>query len=135
MNYKYFINDELYADLNEEKAFLDLSEIIKCKTISNPNQELMDFNEFDKLHNILKHNFPLVVKNSEIEIINKGSILNYNLVSLFEGDEIEGLYYDGNFKNEYDNKKIENDIIVHVKIKKVNVTFIFLNNKMEIYIL
>ena len=75
MNYKYFINDELYADLNEEKAFLDLSEIIKCKTISNPNQELMDFNEFDKLHNILKNNFPLVVKNSEIEVINKGSIL------------------------------------------------------------
>ena len=66
--------------------------------------------------------------------INKGSILNYNLVSLFEGDEIEGLYYDDNFKNEYDNKKIENDIIVHVKIKKVNVTFIFLNNKMEIQV-
>lgn len=39
MNYKYFINNDLYSDLNEEKAFLDLSEIIKCKTISNPNQE------------------------------------------------------------------------------------------------
>ena len=75
MNYKYFINNDLYSDLNEEKAFLDLSEIIKCKTISNPNQELMDFNEFNKLHMILKNNFPLVVKNAEIEIINKGSIL------------------------------------------------------------
>ena len=37
----------------------------------------MDINEFKKLHNILNKNFPLVFKNSKVEIINEASILYY----------------------------------------------------------
>ena len=75
MNFKYFINNDLYNDLDEEKAFSDLSKIIKCKTVSKPDQSEMDFGEFKKLHNILKTNFPIVTKNADIEVINEGSIL------------------------------------------------------------
>lgn len=77
MNFKYFKNESLYSDLNYQKAYNDLSEIIKCKTISYINQDEMDINEFKKLHNILNKNFPLVFKNSKVEIINEASILYY----------------------------------------------------------
>ena len=77
MNFKYFKNESLYSDLNCQKAYNDLSEIIKCKTISYINQDEMDINEFKKLHNILNKNFPLVFKNSKVEIINEASILYY----------------------------------------------------------
>lgn len=75
MNFKYFIENDLYNDLDVEKAYTDLSAVIKCQTISKPNQSDMDFDEFRKLHQILKTNFPLVAKNAQIEIINEGSIL------------------------------------------------------------
>lgn len=75
MNFKYFIENDLYNDFDAEKAYADLSAIIKCQTISKPNQTEMDFDEFRKLHQILKTNFPLVTENAQIEIINEGSIL------------------------------------------------------------
>ncbi len=75
MNFKYFIDNNLYSDLDEEKAYSDLRAIVKCQTISKSDQSEMNFEEFRKLHHILKTNFPLVTENAQIEIINKGSIL------------------------------------------------------------
>ena len=75
MNFEYFTFNNLYPDLDCEKAYHDLSDIIKCQTISKPDQSQMDFSEFSKLHQILKNRFPLVSKNAKIDIVNKGSIL------------------------------------------------------------
>ena len=74
-NFDYYINEDSYNDLNNEKCYNDLSNAIKCKTISKINQNEMDFNEFYKLHAYLKKSFPIVTSLSDVEIINKGSMI------------------------------------------------------------
>lgn len=77
MNFNHFINTDLYQDIDENKVYKALSDVVKCKTISHTDQSLMDFSEFSKLHNILKESFPNVTSKANIEIINQGSMLYY----------------------------------------------------------
>ncbi len=74
-NFDYYINEDSYNDLDNEKCYSDLSNAIKCKTISKINQDEMDFNEFHKLQEYLKKSFPIVTSLSDVEIINKGSMI------------------------------------------------------------
>lgn len=66
--------------------------------------------------------------------INKGTILNYNLVTSYEEDVIEGLYYDENYTLKYDYKEIKDDITIYVKTKKVEVTFVIVHEYKKVLI-
>ena len=66
--------------------------------------------------------------------INKGTILNYNLVTSYEEDVIEGLYYDENYTLKYDYKEINDDIKIYVKTKKVEVTFVIVHEYKKVLI-
>lgn len=78
MNFSHFKNENLYSDIDTNKAFNALSEIIKCKTISYIDDSKIDVKEFQKLHKILNDYFPLVTRESSIEVINECSLL-YNI--------------------------------------------------------
>ena len=69
----YKIKDK-YNDLDKSKAINDLSNFIKCKTISYIDQTKMDFSEFTKIHSYIIDNYPYINKYGKYNIINKGSI-------------------------------------------------------------
>lgn len=56
---------------DEKKAVNDLSEMVKCKTVSNVDKALEDDGEFERFKLLLKELFPLI--NSKCEYIDVGS--------------------------------------------------------------
>ena len=57
--------------LNEEKIIADMSDMIRCKTVSNRDMSLVDFAEFEKFQNLLVERFPLVHKNCVLKKVGK----------------------------------------------------------------
>lgn len=66
---------ELTIDVN--KAVSNLAELIKCKTVSYRNEELIDKMEFEKFQNKLKELFPTVHATLELEHVGKTGLLYY----------------------------------------------------------
>ena len=73
-NNNYRKKDLFIDDFDKEKALIDLSEIIKCKSISYRDQSKMDFSEFKKIHNYIFSSFPYINKYASYKVINEGSI-------------------------------------------------------------
>lgn len=71
--YKFNVLD--YGDLDREKMVRDLSEMIKCKTISYKDYTKFDYDEFIKLREYIEKSFPLVHQALERKIINGYSLL------------------------------------------------------------
>ncbi len=61
--------------LDEEKIVSDMVEMIRCKTVSDRDETLIDFSEFDKFKNVLKERFPLIHNNCAHEYIGKTGLL------------------------------------------------------------
>lgn len=71
-------------EVNREKIIMDMQEMIRCKTISSRDEELVDWEEFAKFEKVLQNCFPLVHKHCSLEKIGKTGLL-YHL----EGKEHE----------------------------------------------
>ena len=69
-NNNYRKKDLFIDDFDKEKALIDLSEIIKCKSISYRDQSKMDFSEFKKIHNYIFSSFPYINKYASYKVIN-----------------------------------------------------------------
>lgn len=54
-----------------------LSGAIKIKTISNEDEALTDWNEFDRFHSYLREQFPLIHKNLTLEVVGRAGLLYY----------------------------------------------------------
>ncbi len=63
--------------LNKEKIIQDMVDMIRCKTVSNRNEELVDREEFVKFENLLKERFPNIHKNCSFEKIGKTGLLYF----------------------------------------------------------
>ena len=63
--------------LNEEKIVADMVEMIRCKTISDRDEEKIDRQEFSKFEELLKERFPYVHKFCTFEKIGKTGLLYY----------------------------------------------------------
>jgi len=63
--------------LNEEKIVKDMIDMIRCKTVSNRDETLVDRTEFAKFENLLKERFPLIHKNCQFEKIGKTGLVYY----------------------------------------------------------
>ena len=74
----------------------------------------------------------LIDSEEQIVEINKGTILNYNLISICEENEIEGFYYDENYNLKYDYKEINNDITIYVKTNRIEVTLVVIHQNIKI---
>ena len=64
---------EEYVDV--DKAMAHLSTALSIPTISYPEQEKIDFSQFDKFHDFLDESFPLINQNLEKEVINEASLI------------------------------------------------------------
>ncbi len=61
--------------VNRERAEKNLSEAIKIKTVSYPEEELVDWAEFKRFHDFLDEAYPLIKENLEREVVAPASLL------------------------------------------------------------
>ena len=69
-----FVESPKY-DLDNEKIVNDMVEMIKCKTVSNRDEEKVDRAEFEKFENLLKERFPKVHSACKLQKIGKTGLL------------------------------------------------------------
>jgi len=72
--------DEIQADpvlLNEEKIVADMVEMIRCKTVSDREEDKVDREEFSKFEALLQERFPKIHKACTFEKIGKTGLLYY----------------------------------------------------------
>ena len=62
-------------DLNREKIIQDMQAMIRCKTVSYRDEDMVDWNEFAKFEQVLIECFPLVHKHCTLEKIGKTGLL------------------------------------------------------------
>lgn len=63
--------------VDEAKIVQDLSDLIKCKTISYQDKSLIDWKEYEKLHALLRERFPRVHEACTLEKIGNTGLLYY----------------------------------------------------------
>ncbi len=61
--------------LNEEKIITDMADMIRCKTVSNRDESLVDWAEFEKFQKLLEERFPKIHKNCTFKKIGKTGLL------------------------------------------------------------
>ena len=61
--------------LNEDKIVTDMQEMIRCKTVSNLNEELVDRSEFARFEALLKERFPKIHEACEFTKLGKTGLL------------------------------------------------------------
>ncbi len=63
--------------LKEEKIVRDMADMIRCKTVSYYDDDLIDWEEFRKFERLLQERFPLVHKACTMEKVGKTGLLYY----------------------------------------------------------
>lgn len=58
-----------------EKIIKDMCDMIKCKTVSNRDESLVDLQEFEKFEKLLAERFPLIHKNCSLQKLGKNGLL------------------------------------------------------------
>ncbi|MBQ6165382.1 MAG: M20/M25/M40 family metallo-hydrolase [Clostridia bacterium] len=71
---------EKLSPLPEERVDLDryietLREAIRCRTVSNPDEELVDWNEFEKLHRVFEERYPLLHEKLSKQPVGRAGII------------------------------------------------------------
>lgn len=69
------------VEVDREKIIKDMVSMIQCKTVSNRDEALVDWNEFVKFQDLLKERFPLVHEKCTLEKVGKTGLL-YHLKGL-----------------------------------------------------
>ena len=69
--FEYFINEELYEDLDSGSAVKRLSEAVKCKTVTENFPE----GSFEKIHGIIKSGFPNVMSSGNFELVRNAVLI------------------------------------------------------------
>lgn len=72
-----FVSNSKEVKLNEDRIVQNMSEMIKCKTISYNNKALMDMAPFVKFQNLLINLYPIVHKTCKRQLIGETGILYY----------------------------------------------------------
>jgi len=67
--------DPAPIDYNGDKVISDLSEMIKCRTVSNIDSSLDDESQFERFKALLPRLFPLVYQRCELENVNNRAML------------------------------------------------------------
>ena len=63
--------------LDKDKIVADMVDMVRCKTISNRNEALVDRAEFEKFELLLADRFPLIHKNCDLKKIGKTGLLYF----------------------------------------------------------
>jgi len=67
------VEDEI--DLNHDKIVEDMRDMIRCKTVSNLDQALVEWKEFEKFQRLLKERFPKIHSACDLEKIGRTGLL------------------------------------------------------------
>ena len=62
-------------NVNLDRYIGSIQEAIRCKTVSNSDESLVDWKEFDKLHKMLKANYPLLHKTLSVKKVGKAGLI------------------------------------------------------------
>lgn len=83
--------------IDEDKAILDLSEVIKCKTVYDYDNSKIDPNAFLQMQRLIDKSFPNISRKLEKQVINKYSLLykwqgqeDGSIVIMAHSDVVEG---------------------------------------------
>lgn len=63
--------------LDKEKIVADMVDMVRCKTISNRDESLVDRSEFEKFELLLAERFPLIHKSCDLKKIGKTGLLYF----------------------------------------------------------
>ena len=63
--------------LDQEKIVADMVDMIRCKTVSNRDDNLVDWEEFTRFQDLLRERFPLIHEKCHLEKIGKSGLLYY----------------------------------------------------------
>lgn len=66
---------EISSELRE-KIITDMCSMIKCATISDQNDDLVNWDEYKKFHKLLKKSFPLIYKNCDFFQVGKTGLVH-----------------------------------------------------------
>lgn len=72
--FDYFINEDAYGDVDVCGALSRLSKAVRCETISDYPKE----GSFEELHEIIRENYPFVMKNGSCEILRNSMLITIN---------------------------------------------------------
>ena len=64
-------------ELDKEKIVADMVDMVRCKTVSYSEDELMEWEEYSKFQNLLKERFPLIHEKCTLEKIGRNGLLYY----------------------------------------------------------
>lgn len=81
-------------ELNEEKIVQDMVDMIRCKTVSNRDESLVDRAEFVKFEELLKERFPLIHEKCEFEKVGKTGLLYFLKGKLHDKPSVCMAHYD-----------------------------------------
>ena len=65
------------VSVNREKIVQDMVAMIQCKTISNRDEALVDFGEYEKYYGVLEKSFPLIHEKCSLERIGRTGLLYF----------------------------------------------------------
>ena len=69
--------EETPVTVNREKIVEDMVDMIRCRTVSNREESLVDRNEFTKFHKLLEERFPHIHSTCHLEKVGKTGLLYY----------------------------------------------------------
>ncbi len=65
------------VSVDREKLVQDMVEMIRCKTISNRDESMVDFREYEKFYTVLENSFPLIHEKCRLEKIGRTGLLYF----------------------------------------------------------
>ena len=69
--------EETPVTVNQEKIVEDMVDMIRCRTVSNRDEAMVDRNEFTKFHKLLEERFPHIHNTCHLEKVGKTGLLYY----------------------------------------------------------
>ena len=69
--------EETPVTVNKEKIVEDMVDMIRCRTVSNRDEAMVDRNEFTKFHKLLEERFPHIHNTCHLEKVGKTGLLYY----------------------------------------------------------
>ena len=62
-------------ELDEQKIVADMVDMIRCKTVSHPDDDQMDWEEYRKFHALLAERFPMIHEKCQLEKVGRTGLL------------------------------------------------------------
>ena len=73
--YAFYGGEERYPELDAAGAVSRLAEAVRCRTVNELDHSRTDFSEFDRLQELMRRSYPLVMKSGRFERIGRAVLI------------------------------------------------------------